>query len=435
MGAAFAGIVALVLATSERPWFGAAFLAAAGGLLLLLSVLGWLIRWSAAHLPRSRKPLWRLAVAALHRPGARTGALVVALGLGLTLFVLLAAIRTSLDANIQKTVPARAPALFALDVPPNRESPFRDTIANIQPGAEVQTVPLMRGTITAYGTTRVADLKTIPEGAWALRGERGLTFAADLPPGSELVSGRWWPANYTGPPLVSVDERMAEALQLKLGDPLTISVAGQERTARIASFRKIEWDTMGFNFVMVFSPNALSDVPHNLAATITMPPGRERAVVRALSAGFPSTSVVEVREVIGQVRTIVSQMATAIAAAAGIAILAGIAVLVGAIAAARETRTYDSVILKTLGATRGQILAAQALEYLLLAVILAALAAAIGIAGGWYVVVELFAFDWLPDYGAIAATLAVGVGVTVGIGLLGALPILSARPARALREL
>lgn len=113
----------------------------------------------------------------------------------------------------------------------------------------------------------------------------------------------------------------------------------------------------------------------------------------------------------------------------------GIAVLVGAIAAARETRTYDSVILKTLGATRGQILAAQALEYLLLAVILAALAAAIGIAGAWYVVVELFAFDWLPDYGAIAATLAVGVGVTVGIGLLGALPILSARPARALREL
>ncbi|MGN5375882.1 ABC transporter permease [Sphingomonas hankookensis] len=435
MGAAFAGIVALVLATSERPWFGAAFLAAAAGLLLLLSGLGWLIRRTAARLPRARRPLWRLAVAALHRPGARTGALVVALGLGLTLFVLLAAIRTSLDANIARTVPARAPALFALDVPPDREPAFRATIAAIQPDAEVQTVPLMRGTITAYGTTRVADLKAIPEGAWALRGERGLTFSADLPPGSELVSGRWWPANHTGPPLVSIDERMAEALKLKLGDPLTISVAGQERTARIASLRRIEWDTMGFNFVMVFSPDALSDVPHNLAATITMPPGRERAVVRALSARFPSTSVVEVREVIGQVRTIVSQMATAIAAAAGIAILAGIAVLVGAIAAARETRTYDSVILKTLGATRGQILAAQALEYLLLAIILAALAAAIGIAGGWYVVVELFAFDWLPDYGAIAATLAVGVGVTVGIGLLGALPILNARPARALREL
>ncbi|KQN39648.1 ABC transporter permease [Sphingomonas sp. Leaf407] len=435
MGAAFAGIVMLVLVTSERPWFGAGFLAAAAALLLLLAGLGQAIRLGAARLPRPRRPLLRLALAALHRPGARTGALVVALGLGLTLFVLLATIRTSLDANIARTVPAKAPALFALDVPPEREGGFRATIARIQPGAEVQTVPLMRGTITAYGTTRVANLKTIPDGAWALRGERGLTFADTLPPGSEIVRGRWWQPGYRGPPLVSIDERMAQALDLKLGDPLTISVAGQERSARIASFRKIAWDSMGFNFVMVFSPGVLADVPHNLAATVTMPPGRERAVVRALSAGFPSTSVVEVREVIGQVQTIVSQMATAIAAAAGIAILAGIAVLIGAITAARETRTYDSVILKTLGATRGQILTAQALEYLLLAVILSGLAAAIGIGAGWYVVVELFGFEWLPDYRAVAATLAIGAGITIGIGLLGALPILGARPARALREL
>ncbi len=435
MGAAFAGVVLLVLTTSERPWFGAAFLAAAAGLLLILAALGQAIRWAAARLPRPRAPLWRLAIAGLHRPGARTGALVVALGLGLTLFVLLAAIRTSLDANIARTVPARAPALIALDVPPERDGDFRRIVRGIQADAEVATAPLMRGTITAYGTTRVADLKTIPEGAWALRGERGLTFSDTLPTGSAITQGRWWPANYAGPPLVSVDERMAEALALKLGDPLTISVAGQERTARIASFRKIEWDTLGFNFVMVFSPNALSDVPHNLAATVTMPPGRERATTRALASAFPSASVVEVREVIGQVRTVVSQMATAIAAAAGIAILAGIAVLIGAITAARETRTYDSVILKTLGATRAQILATQTIEYLVLATILAGLAAAIGLGGGWYVVTRTFGFDWLPDYGAVAATLAVGAGITIGIGVLGALPILGARPARALREL
>ncbi len=435
MGAAFAGVVALVLVTSERPGFGASFLAAAATLLLVLAGLGQGIRWAAARLPRPRAPLWRLAIAALYRPGARTGALVVALGLGLTLFVLLATIRSSLDANIARTVPARAPSLIALDVPPDRDGDFRRIVRTLRPSAEVATVPLMRGTITAYGTTRVADLKTIPEDAWALRGERGLTFAATLPPGSEIVRGRWWPKDYAGPPLVSVDERMGDALNLKLGDPLTISVAGQERTARIASFRKIEWDTMGFNFVMVFSPNALSDVPHNLAATVTMPPGGERDVTRALATAFPSTSVVEVGEVIGQVRTIVSQMATAIAAAAGIAILAGIAVLIGAITAARETRTYDSVILKTLGATRVQILAAQTIEYLVLATILAGLAAVIGLGAGWYVVVELFAFDWLPDYGAVALTLVVGAGATIGIGVLGALPILGARPARALREL
>ena len=186
---------------------------------------------------------------------------------------------------------------------------------------------------------------------------------------------------------------------------------------------------------MVFSPNAISDVPHNLAATIDLAKGQEGAVTRALLPRFPSVSVVEVRGVVEQVRTIVSQMATAIAAAASVAILAGIAVLIGAIAAAREARTYDGVILKTLGATRAQVLAVQALEYALLSAAIAALALALGLVGAWYVVVEVFAFEWLPDYPAVLGTLAVGAGVTLVIGILGALPILGIRPARALRQL
>ena len=115
--------------------------------------------------PRPRRPLLRLAVAALHRPGARTGALVVALGLGLTLFVLLAAIRTSIDANIARTIPKRAPALFALDVPPEREAEFRRIVTAVEPRARIDTVPVMRGTITGSGTTRVADLEEMAVGA------------------------------------------------------------------------------------------------------------------------------------------------------------------------------------------------------------------------------------------------------------------------------
>jgi len=428
-------IVALALLSAEQPLLTAGFLAAVAGVLLLLAGFGWLIRRGAAALPRPRRPLLRLAVAALHRPGARTGALVVALGLGLTLFVLLAAIRTSIEANIARTVPARAPALFALDVPPARAAEFRNTITRVEPKAVIRTVPAMRGTITGYGTTRVADLKTIPEGAWALRGERGLTYSADLPDGSELVAGRWWPRGYAGPPLVSIDERLAMVLDLKLGDPITYSLLGVERSARIASFRKISWDTLGFNFVMVFSPNAISDAPHNLAATVELPAGREPAVMRALLAPFPSVSVVEVRGVLGQVRDIVTQMAAAITAATSVAVLAGIAVLVGAIAAAREARTYDSVILRTLGATRAQVLVSQGIEYAILSAALALLALALGLGGAWYVVVQLFQFVWLPDYGAVAITLAIGVGTVMLLGLAGAWPILGVRPARVLRQL
>jgi putative ABC transport system permease protein len=430
-----AGIVALALGTAEQPLLSAGFLAAVAGVLLVLAGFGWVVRRGAARLPRPRRPLLRLAIAALYRPGARTGTLVVALGLGLTLFVLLAAIRTSIDANIARTVPQRAPALFALDVPPAREAEFRRVVEGVAIHPVIRTVPAMRGTITGYGTTRVADLKTLPDGAWALRGERGLTYSATLPEGSELTAGKWWPRDYAGPPLVSIDARLADVLALKIGDPISYSLLGVERSARIASFRRISWDTLGFNYVMVFSPNAIEDAPHNLAATIDLAPGQEGMVMRALLPRFPSVSVIEVRGVIGQIRDIVSQMATAITAAASVAILAGIAVLIGAIAAAREARTYDGVILRTLGATRLQVLGVQALEYAFLSIVLSALALLLGLGGAWYVVTQLFSFEWLPDYAVVLATLVGGAAMTMAIGLLGAWPILGARPASALRQL
>jgi putative ABC transport system permease protein len=432
---ASAGVVALAMLSAEQPVLTASFLTAVIGVLAVFAGFGWLIRHAAARAPRIRRPLLRLAIAAIHRPGAQTGALAVALGLGLTLFVLLAAIQTSIDANIARTVPQRAPSLFALDVPPPREAEFRRVVTTIAPSATIRTVPAMRGTITGYGTTRVADLKTLPEGAWALRGERGLTYSATLPEGSTLTAGTWWPRDYAGPPLVSIDQQLATVLKLKIGDPVSFSLLGVERTARIASFRRIDWDTLGFNFVMVFSPNAIADAPHNLAATIYLPKGREAPVMRALLAPFPSVSVIEVGGVIAQVRTIISQLASAITAAASVAVLAGIAVLIGAIAAAREARTYDSVILRTLGATRAQVLGAQAIEYVLLSIALAVLSLALGLGGAWYVIVGIFEFAWLPDYRAVAITLAVGTGAIIAIGLAGAWPILSVRPACALRQL
>ncbi len=435
VGGAVLAIVGLALVTAEQPRLSAGFLAAVAGVLGLLAGFGWLVQRGAAMIPRPRRPLLRLALAALHRPGARTTTLVVALGLGLTLFVLLAAIRTSIDANIQRTIPQRAPALFALDVPPEQAKAFARIVAGVARHPVIETVPAMRGTITGYGTTRVADLKTLPEGAWALRGERGLTYSEGVPSGSTIVAGRWWPRGYTGPPLVSIDERLGKALSLRIGDPISYSLLGVERQARIASFRRISWDTLGFNFVMVFSPNAIADAPHMLAATIDLDKGEEGRVMRALAAAFPSISVIEVREVIGQVRTIVSQMGTAITAAASVAILAGIAVLIGAIAAAREARTYDGVILRTLGATRWQVLGVQALEYAVLTLILVGFALLLGLGGAWYVVTQVFSLTWLPSYPAVLLTVVAGGGMTMAIGLISSWPILGARPARALRQL
>jgi putative ABC transport system permease protein len=440
VGLGLAGIVLLALTGSPQPLLTGGFLLGAALVLGLLALLGRAIRALAAKVPRVSNPILRAGLANIHRPGSATAALVTALGFGLSAFVLLAAVQTSLEGNIRQSVPERAPDYFVLDVPKDRQADFRAAVEADAPGAVIDMVPTLRGAILSYGPagqqTVVADLEELPEGAWALRGERGLTYSATLPQGNSLVDGTWWDADYAGEPLVSVDAELAELVGMEVGDTVTIGILGVERTARIASLRRIDWESMGFNNVLVFSPNTLADAPHNLAATISLPAGvTASGLLRTLVTAFPSSSVVEVGPLLTQAREILDQVALAILAAAGVAVLAGIAVLLGAIAAARASRLYDTVILRVLGASRGQLLALQLAEFGALAIVLAGVALLIGTGLAWLVIVQMFEFDWLPDWPRIFAVLGGGVGLVLAFALAASLPLLRAKPAQSLREL
>ena len=432
-------IAGFAIATAREPLFAAYFLLAAVALIGMLSLVGVGVQKLAARLPRPNSPLPRLALANLHRPGAQTGRLVVALGLGLSLFATLAVIETNLSSQIASTIPKQAPSFFALDIPSDQEAQFAAIVERVAPGAKLITVPSLRGAIVALRGVRVADMTDIPSEAWILRGDRGLTFADRVPDGNQIVKGKWWPRNYSGPALVSIDVRAADALQLKIGDPLIVSVLGVEVPATIANFREINWDSMGLNFALIFSPNALSGAPHSLLATIAVPPSagpsREAALNRQLARAFPSVSLIRVKEVIASVSNLLEQLGAAVRAAASVAVLAGVAVLIGAIAAARQARIYDAALLKLLGATRRQILGAQAIEYAALAIIVSTIALGVGAIAGWYVVTQTLSLAWAPDWAVVFATLGAGAVLTLGLGLAGSLPALSARPARALREL
>jgi putative ABC transport system permease protein len=432
---AIIAIIAIAVGTAREPLFSLAFVGAAFGLLLLLTGIAWLLRFIVVRLPRPKAPLPRLALANLHRPGAQTQALVVALGLGLTLFVTLATIQTSIGNEIKNSIPERAPSFFILDIPRDGAERFTDMVRDADPKASVNMIPALRGTIVEFSGQRVDQLKELPEGAWVLNGDRGLTYSAELPKGSEVVAGTWWPRDYKGPPLISLEAEVAATLGLKVGDSMTVSLLGVEVPAKIASLRTVKWDNFGLNYVIVFSPGSLDSAPHNMVATVTVSKPAEAVLAKALPPAFPSASLIEVGEVTAQITTLLSQMAQAIAAAASIAILAGIAVLVGAIAAARQSRIYDSVIMKLLGSSRGQILGAQAMEYGILALVLGVLSLGLGMAAGWYVVVEIFDFSFAPDPLILAITLVGGAGITFILGIVGSLPILAARPAEALRSL
>ena len=442
-GIGIAGVCALALLTTAQPMLSGGFLLGAGGALALLAGIGWGIQTLARRLPRPRNPLLRSAIANIHRPGAPTGALVTALGFGLAAFVLLAAVQSAIDGNIARRVPMEAPDYFVLDVPVAKEPRFFALVQREFPKAALRTVPTLRGAVLAYGPkdklTRVADLEEIPEGAWVLRGERALTYADTTPEGNRVIAGQWWSPFHKGEPLVSIDAEFARAVGLEVGDYLTIGILGTERTARIDNIREIDWESMGFNFVLVFSRNAISDAPHNLSATIDLPEGADPAargrLLRALVREMPSSSVIEVGGILVEARKLLEQVSLATLAAAAVTVLAGLAVLMGAIAAARAARTYDTVMLRVLGASRRQILLLQLAEYGPLAGLLALVALALGGGLAWVVITQLFEFDWLPDWGEVLGVLGLGTALVLGFALAGSLPLLGAKPARALREL
>lgn len=438
------GVIAIaLLATvgSPRPGLSALFLGGSVVLLGFLALLGKFIRFAATKVPRPSNPILRAALANLYRPGASTGSLVTALGFGLSAFVLLAGVQTSLNGNIMRSVPARAPDYFVLDIPKDKVPEFSNIVESAAAGSVVESTATLRGTVISYGPEdaqiQVAGIEELPEGAWGLRGERGLTYSAVLPDGNSLTDGEWWAEDYDGEWLVSVDAQLGLASGMKVGDLLTVGILGVERTARVANLRTVDWESLGFNYVFVFSPNALADAPHNVAATVQLPRGVEApaGLMRDLARAFPSSSVIEVGPLLTEARNILDQVALAILAAAGVAVLAGIAVLLGAIAAARASRIYDTVILRVLGASRSQLLVLQFAEFGLLAAILAGVALALGTGMAWLVIVQMFEFEWLPDWPRILGVLGAGIAMVLIFALGASLPLLRARPAQTLRSL
>jgi putative ABC transport system permease protein len=431
---AIAGVVALALATSLSPTVTLATFA--GGLVLagLFAGAGWLLARTARRLGNRGGPLTRLGLAALHRPGAATIRLSIALGLGLSLLVALQGIGGSVRSELGGSIPAKAPALFMLDIPAAEEGRFRSLVDQHLPGAELRLVPSLRGPVTELNGQPVSAMKAIPEGAWILRGDRGLTFARDLPVGNEVVAGKWWPADYKGPPLVSLDIEAARALNLKIGDTITIAVLGAPIEATIASFRTIDWRSFGFNFAIIFAPGTLESAPYTLMATAAPDAGRSTiAFERALASGLPMVSTLRVSDLVARVTTILEGLDAAIRLATAIAIVIGVAVLAGAVTATRRTRMRESVLLKLVGATRGQVLIAQAIEFLAMSGGIVLLAFLAGTAAAWGVTTMLFDLPFNPDWASLLLLPLAGMVVAVSTALIAAWPALRVRPATALR--
>src|SRR6266850_345018 len=289
----------------------------------------------ARRLPRTRMTMLRLAIANIYRPGALTPSVVMSLGLGLAVLVTITQIDGNLRRQFLAALPERAPSFYFIDIPTADADRFGAFLKQVAPQSTVEDVPMLRGRIVAA---------------------RGVK---------------------------------ADGLKLKIGDEIVVNVLGRDIPAKISNLRNVDWQGLGINFVLVFSPNAFKGAPHSHVATLSEihpDPAGDARIIKQVADAFPMVTSVRVREALETIGTVVTNLVLAIRGASAVTLISAILVLGGALAAGHRHRVYDAVILKTLGATRVRLLGAYALEYLLLGVATALFGVAAGSIAAWLVV-------------------------------------------------
>jgi putative ABC transport system permease protein len=431
-------LVAVVIGLAYDKRIAAVFVLSSIAVFVLLRAIAAGVMAVARRLPRTRFTMLRLAISNIYRPGALTPSVVMSLGLGLAVLVTITQIDGNLRRQFLAALPDRAPSFYFIDIPSNEADRFAAFLKQTAPKSEVEDVPMLRGRIVAARGVKAEDLRPSHDSQWVLQSDRGLSYTREIPKGSKLVEGQWWGPDYTGPPLVSIEKKIADGLGLKIGDQIVVNVLGRDIAATISNLRAVDWQSLGINFVLVFSPNTFKGAPHSHIATLTESNpsvAGDVAIIKSVADAFPMVTSVRVREALETIGHVVTNLVLAIRGASAVTLISAVLVLGGALAAGHRHRVYDAVILKTLGATRARLLGAYALEYLMIGFATAIFGVIAGSVAAWLIVTRLMTLSFIWQVGSAAGVVAAALIVTVGLGLAGTLLALNQKPATVLRNL
>ena len=427
-------LTGLAVASARDTQFALWFVIGACACLAVFWLMGMAIAGAAGRIKAPRHPVLRLALRNLHRPGNATAGTLVSLGLGLTVLMSITLIELNLRDGIQRNLPADAPAFFFLDIQRDQKDAFEELLS-AQPSAQnVLFSPNLRGRIVAVNGNPAAEALVDKEERWLLQNDRGFTYTAQLPAHSEITSGEWWPADYKGPPLISVVEDVERGFGVKPGDQITVNILGRDITATIANTRSVNWMNFTINFAITFAPGALESAPHSWLATVVADPAQETQIQRALGAAFPNVTMIRLSEAVEAAGSILGNMATAVRATELVAVLTGILVLAGSLAATRTQRLYDTVVLKVLGIRNRTLLAGFLAEFGALGALAGITSLLLGAVVSWAVMVPLMDLGWHFYAGPAVLTGLAGLGLTLVIGWVVTGRVLSAPAAPHLRN-
>ncbi|WP_029898104.1 ABC transporter permease [Desulfohalovibrio reitneri] len=410
------------------------FCGAALGALAVFRMLAWAVRKTAFRIRPRGRPRLRLALSALHRPGNATQAVLFALGLGLTVLTAVNLAGGNLRNQIALALPERAPSFFFIDIQPAQAERFDELVRSLKGVNQLRRQPMLRARITRIGGRPVEEVDIPEEFRWTVRSDRGVTYRADPPPGNEIVAGKWWGADYSGPPLLSFPAEIAKGYGAGVGDTLTVNLLGREITAEIANLREVEWSTLAMNFTLVFPPGILENAPQTHIATVYADTGSEAGVLSQVSDAFPNVSGIRIKEVLQRVADLLGSIGQAVRAVALAAIVTGVLVLASALRAGTRRRVFEAVVMRVVGATSRDILAVLTLELVLLGVVAGIAAAGLGVLLSWLLVEEVMNLQWTFMPGTALLTVGAATAVTVLLGLSGMRRVLRQKPAEILRN-
>jgi putative ABC transport system permease protein len=419
-------LIILAVVSVPSPSLALGFCAGAMLTLLLLRGIAALLMQLLPRLPAPRDAALALGMRRLYGPASSLPLMMLSAGAGLTVLVAVAEIRGNLLAEFTGALPPSAPSFYFIDIQPDDLPKFEAALNSTGAAHDLQTLPSLRARILAVAGTPVEQFHPPGRSDWPLRSDTGFSYAATPPPGTVLDQGKWWPPNYLGPPLVSFDADIAHDWGLKVGDIITVNVLGRTFDLRIANLRKIHWQSLQLNFLMVGTPDPFAGAPYTLVATVKADPGQEGDVLAAVTNALPGVTGIDVEQVLQAFAGLLGQIGTAVSVVGLIALLAGGLVLVSATAAEREARIAEAVVLKTLGASRAQIRRAWLLEFAVAGGCAGLAAAALGTLAAALTIREVFHTDWYFEPAIMVVTLLASIGFMMVFGFMST--------AQALRE-
>ena len=422
LAATFSGTWRLTLATS-------------GGImvaLLMLVISAAFIQWLAKRGGKITKgrPPWRWALTSIAGTQEGAASVILSLGLGLSVLASVGQIDGNLRNAITGNLPDIAPSYFFVDIQRDQMEGYTKRLKDDPAVRRIDSAPMLRGVITQINGKPARE---VAGDHWVLEGDRGVTYADRPSKQTRITDGEWWPADYSGPPLISFAAEEAEEMNLSLGDTVTMNILGRDITGTISSYREVDFSSAGIGFILSMNPSALQGAPHTFISTVYAEPEAETAILRDLAKAYPNITAIRVRDAIERVADVLSGLAAATSYGASATLLTGFLVLIGAAAAGTNARTYEAAVLKTLGATRRRILLSFALRSALLGLAAGLVALAAGIAGGWAVSTFVMNIEYIVIWPSALAIVTGGVIATLVAGLLFAWGPLAARPAQVLR--